>query len=98
MQFQHYPIIELNKTPGEIYGFEGAVYDVHVYLHYYETGEEILVGEFEWEEPLVPCQEYPLEVNLGDSPPLGPDDYIKLVLTDKDGNPIGWSTSQPGPQ
>jgi hypothetical protein len=87
----------LHLTPGEIYGFEGTVYDLHVYVHYY-GGEEILVGEFEFGEPLVPCQEYTFEVNVDDLPPLEPyEDYIKLVLTDKDGNPIGWSSSQPAP-
>ena len=87
----------LHLTPGEIYGFEGTVYDLHVYVHYY-GGEEILVGEFEFGEPLVPCQEYTFEVNVDDLPPLEPyEDYIKLVLTCAGGLPIGWSSSQPAP-
>ena len=92
-------VFTLHLLTGELYGFEGTVYDLHVYLVYYDSGEEILVGEFYFDEPLVPCQEYEFDVYVDEHPSLKPyEDYVKLVLTDKNGDPIGWSASQPGSQ
>ena len=79
------------------YGLEGKLWDLHVYLVYYDSGDDIPVGDYEFGAPLVPCQEYPFDVYIDGAPPMNLDTgYIKLVWTDENGQPIGWSSSQPG--
>lgn len=84
--------ITVHLTPGEPYGFEGTVYDLHFYA-VYEGEEEVPIGDYEFKDPLVPCEDYPFELEIV---PIPPPDYIKVVLTDIDGDPIGHSTCSSG--
>jgi hypothetical protein len=71
------------------------VHDAHIYFVYEDSGEEMHVGDFFFEEPL-PAGEW---IELPPVPVGEPlPDWIKIVWTRADGTIIGWTKHVPAPQ